>query len=242
MSEIDDVFLEALLFFLAQEKSQKDFATIIGVSPPYLNDLIMKRRSPEERTKRRIAAALGYGDDYYEDFMNVGRVFLSRDSGLLSDESIAKRAALRASCVLLVERSPHMFIGANGEIAKSYGPVERPAVVFGPDLRRSTADNLKAFTFTEDNMEKAILKDSTIIVDLTVKELDYTKEKPMYLVCLDRGMKKCTVKYISVSDLEDKVIVTAEDPKFRPMLCDMKDIVIVGRVLMVYVSLDYRIL
>lgn len=73
MENMDAIFVAALRWFVGQHKSQRQFALVVDISPPYLNDILRGRRHGNEETRRKIAQALGYGGSRYEEFLNVGR-------------------------------------------------------------------------------------------------------------------------------------------------------------------------
>lgn len=73
IENIDDIFVAALTWFASQRKSQRQFSREVGISPPYLNDILRGRRYGNEETRRKIASALGYQGTRYEEFLNVGR-------------------------------------------------------------------------------------------------------------------------------------------------------------------------
>ncbi|MDR1086180.1 MAG: hypothetical protein LBP22_15315 [Deltaproteobacteria bacterium] len=58
MESVYQAFLEALKFFVRQEKSQRKFAAKLGISAPCLNDLLNCRRAGEDQTKRKAAFCL----------------------------------------------------------------------------------------------------------------------------------------------------------------------------------------
>ncbi|MDR0549389.1 MAG: helix-turn-helix transcriptional regulator [Deltaproteobacteria bacterium] len=233
MTEINDIFLESLLFFLSKEKSQRSLALKLGVSPPYLNDLIMKRRNPEDRTKRKIAAALGYPDRFYEDFLSVGRCVLSGETVNLDVNRDSKDNYLRSRGVLAVKYSHSLLLDEDNKIEVTADESESPVVVFGPSIRRATAENLQSFTCIDKDMGDVAPKNSVIIVDLSLTSVEKGDGRQLMLLCTDKVSRVCTVKYIDWLNNLGKALVTAEDKHFKPICCDLKKLIIVGKVIMV---------
>jgi transcriptional regulator with XRE-family HTH domain len=209
-------------------------ASKLGVSPPYLNDLIMKRRNPEDRTKRKIAAALGYPDIYYEDFLSVGRCVLKGEAIDLTKKRDSKESLLRARGVLAINYSDHLTLGEDGKIEATSTYHDTPVIVYGPSIHRATANDLQAFTFAEKNMGDVLPKNSTFVVDLSLTRVRHTDEPQLFLICLDKETRNCTVKYIDWVAEKDKILISAEDKRFKAIYCDEKDVVIVGKVILIY--------
>jgi transcriptional regulator with XRE-family HTH domain len=233
MPEINEIFLESLLYFLSKEKSQRSLASKLGLSPPYLNDLIMKRRNPEDKTKRKIAAALGYPDRYYEDFLNVGRCVLSGENVELDQNREPKHNFMRARGILAINYSKSLILGKDGTLEISAKDSESPVIVYGPSLKRASSENLRAFTFPEKNMEDVIPRNSIVIVDLSMREIAHTEEGQLYLLCPDKITGYCTVKNVYLHENRTKILVTAEDREFSPIYCPISDVIILGKVIMI---------
>ncbi|MDR0547936.1 MAG: hypothetical protein LBI10_00760 [Deltaproteobacteria bacterium] len=91
MFNIDDIFRASLTYFSDIEKHQRRFATKIGVSAPYLNDLLKARRYGSDQRKREIAEKLGFADSSYQDFLDIGKKILTGENTndyIISEELI----------------------------------------------------------------------------------------------------------------------------------------------------------
>jgi transcriptional regulator with XRE-family HTH domain len=73
MTKMDSTFVSALTLHLSQFRTQKEFAERLGISAAYLSQLLNGRRSGRDGIRRRIAAALGFGDLKYSRFLDLGR-------------------------------------------------------------------------------------------------------------------------------------------------------------------------
>jgi transcriptional regulator with XRE-family HTH domain len=91
------IFLAALNFFVDKEPSQRLFASKVGISPSYLNDLLKERRTGELKIRQKIAKALGFKDLHgYADFMAIGeRILKGEDPNLKSKVKSQFMAALK---------------------------------------------------------------------------------------------------------------------------------------------------
>jgi transcriptional regulator with XRE-family HTH domain len=233
MKSIDKIFSESLKYFVQQERSQRSFAAKVGISAPYLNDLLNGRRYGEDQTKRKIATALGYPDRHYEDFLDIGRIILNGSSvaesdkfGNLSDE------ALRVRGFLPLNFSERMVLGPDNVIPTSLDISKTHVVVHGPSLRRSTATGLQAFKIPDDGMEPLMDKHGVVVADLTLNSPENVKDGQIYIVCLERDTGQCTIKYLGWAEKNKTLLLTAENRRVKPQVRHLDDIKIVGRVIL----------
>jgi transcriptional regulator with XRE-family HTH domain len=73
--DVPDPFREALRKILSQHSHgiQSQLALSVDLSPQYLGRILNGQRHGTEKTRRAIAAALGYPGPLYEDFLRLGR-------------------------------------------------------------------------------------------------------------------------------------------------------------------------
>ncbi|MDR1871705.1 MAG: LexA family transcriptional regulator [Deltaproteobacteria bacterium] len=233
MKSIDKIFAETLKYFVQQERSQRSFAAKVGISAPYLNDLLNGRRYGEDQTKRKIASALGYPDRQYEDFLDIGRLIVNGDVSLDSEgQAVINEDVLRVRGFLPINYSERMLLGPDNVIQITEDYRHTHVVVHGPTLRRSTALGLQAFRVPDDGMEPIIPKNSLIVADLTVNNLDHIKEGQVYVVCLDRDSRQCFLKYLSWGEKDKLILACSENRKHRTVAAYVEDVTLVGRVIM----------
>ncbi|MDR2142390.1 MAG: hypothetical protein LBR11_11510 [Deltaproteobacteria bacterium] len=233
MKSIDKIFSESLKYFVQQERSQRSFAAKVGISAPYLNDLLNGRRYGEDQTKRKIATALGYPDRHYEDFLDIGRIILNGSSvpenekfGGLGDE------ALRIRGFLPINYSDHLALGQDNVIQVTEDVRRSHVVVHGPSLRRSTSAGLQAFKVPDDSMEPIIAKGGVIVTDMTQNSPENLKEGQVYVVCLDWESRLCTVRYLSWAEKSKTILVCAENRKHKTLVRQLDDLKIIGKVIL----------
>ena len=99
MENINAIFLETLRYFVNKCKSQRQFALKVGITPQYLNKIMLEKNYGSDEIRRKIAASLGYPNDKYEDFLNIGRKILAgqkpmSDFGSLPELSEKARQAI----------------------------------------------------------------------------------------------------------------------------------------------------
>jgi transcriptional regulator with XRE-family HTH domain len=233
MKSIDKIFSESLKYFVQQERSQRSFASKVGISAPYLNDLLNGRRYGEDQTKRKIATALGYPDRHYEDFLDIGRIILNGKSvedndkyGDLSDD------ALRVRGFLPLNFSESMVLGPDEQIEVTDDFRKTHVIVHGPTIRRSTSVGLQAFKAPDDGMEPIIAKNSVIVADLTQNSLETFKEGHIYLVCPDKKTGHCLVRSIFWGEKNRLLLICPENRKHRILVKDLDQVKLVGRIIM----------
>jgi hypothetical protein len=73
MSNLDQIFLESLAFFLKERGSARRLSLKTGIDSSYITMLSKGVRYGSEDTRRKIAAALGYPGPKYEEFLDIGR-------------------------------------------------------------------------------------------------------------------------------------------------------------------------
>ncbi|MDR1578113.1 MAG: LexA family transcriptional regulator [Deltaproteobacteria bacterium] len=232
MKTIDKIFSESLKYFVQQERSQRSFAAKVGISAPYLNDLLNGRRYGEDQTKRKIASALGYPDRRYEDFLDIGRIILNGNSvpesdkySGLGDEALRIRGFLPLNFSEQLVLGPDNFIQITDDVRKSH------VVIHGPSLRRSTSIGLQAFKAPDDSMEPLIAKGGVVVADLTQNSPESLKEGQIYIVCLEKETGQCTVKYLGWAEKNKAILVCSENRKHKTMVRRLEDLLIVGRVI-----------
>jgi transcriptional regulator with XRE-family HTH domain len=231
MKTIDKIFSESLKYFVQQERSQRSFATKVGISAPYLNDLLNGRRYGEDQTKRKIASALGYPDRRYEDFLDIGRIILNGSSvpesekfSGLGDEALRIRGFLPLNYSDRVVLGPDNVIPVTDDVRKSH------VVIHGPSLRRSTSIGLQAFKAPDDSMEPLISRGGTVVADLTQNTPESLKDGQVYLICLEKETGHCTIKYLNWAEKNKTILVSSENRKHKTIVRQLEEIQIVGRI------------
>jgi hypothetical protein len=234
MKSIDKIFSESLKYFVRQEKSQKSFAAKVGIPAPYLNDLLSGRRYGEDQTKRKIAAAVGFPDRHFEEFLDIGRLIIDGDQcpevtgfTAIGDNALQKRG------FFTVVYSDSMVLEPDNGIKVTNNTRTTHIVIHGPSCNRTSSSGLQAFKVLDDSMAPVITKKSDVIVDLTLNEPEKIKDSKVYLVCLDKKSRLCTLRYISWVDENDKtLLVTPENRNYKTEMFCLEDIKIVGQVIL----------
>ncbi|MDR1083932.1 MAG: LexA family transcriptional regulator [Deltaproteobacteria bacterium] len=234
MKSIDKIFCESLKYFVRQEKSQKSFAAKVGISAPYLNDMLSGRRYGEDQTKRKIAAAVGFPDRHYEEFLDIGRLIIKGDQcPEAADFTAIGDNALQKRGFFTVVYSDSMDLGPDNGIKVTNNTRTTHVIIHGPSCNRTSSSGLQAFKVLDDYMAPVIPKKSDVIVDLTLNEPEKNKDSKVYLVCLDKKFGLCTLRYLSWVDSSYKtLLVAAENRKYKTGVFCLEDIKIVGRVIL----------
>ncbi|MDR1084959.1 MAG: LexA family transcriptional regulator [Deltaproteobacteria bacterium] len=235
MKSIDKIFSESLKYFVQQERSQRSFAAKVGISAPYLNDLLNGRRYGEDQTKRKIATALGYPDRHYEDFLDIGRIILNGSPVPETDKFAGLGdEALRIRGFLPLNYSDQMILGPDNLIQVTDDVRRSHVVIHGPSLRRSTSSGLQAFRVPDDSMEQVIAKNSTIVADLAQNDPENLRDGHSYIICLEKDTGQCTIKYLSWAEKNKTLLICAENRKYKSLVRNLEDVKIVGRIIMAY--------
>ncbi|MDR1086503.1 MAG: LexA family transcriptional regulator [Deltaproteobacteria bacterium] len=235
MKSIDRIFSESLKYFAQQEKTQRIFAAKAGISAPYLNDLLSGRRYGEDQTKRKIAAALGYPDRHYEEFLDIGRIIINGSPVPETDKFAGLGdEALRIRGFLPVNYSDQMILDSDDLIQVTEDIRKSHVAVHGASLRRSTASGLQAFRAPDDTMERYIMKNSTVVADLAQNDLNHLMEGRVYVICLEKETGQCTLKYLSWAEKNRTLLICPENSKYKPLVRRMENVKIIGRVIMFY--------
>lgn len=231
---IDKIFSEALKYFVQFEKSRKIFAAKVGISVPYLNDLVNGRRNGEDGIKRKIAAGLGYPDRHFEDFLDIGRIILAGTAApegekysAVSDEAMVRRGFLP------VAYSDNMFLGPDNLIQITNDVQKSRIIIHGPSLYRNISQDLQAFKVPDSAMEEVIAEDSIVVADLTKKKPENIKDGQIYIVCLKTDTGQCTLRYLTMAGKKEKfLIIEPENRKYTSFVHRFEEIKIIGRVIM----------
>jgi transcriptional regulator with XRE-family HTH domain len=232
MSHIDVIFQESLKYFVAQERSQRSFAAKVGISAPYLNDLLNQRRYGEDQTKRKIAESLGYPGRHYEDFLDIGRIILK---GRAEDENplinIDQPDVL--SRFLPLDYSEQMVLGKDNLFLTTYKANRSHIAIHGPSIRRSSSRGLHAFKVNDDSMEPVIGKNCTVVVDFDQNDPKNIKEGRVYIVCWQDGTGQCALRYLNWDEKSGTLILYTEKDKHKLTHKSLSEVKIIGRVIQI---------
>jgi transcriptional regulator with XRE-family HTH domain len=232
-TNIENIFMHALLHFKKQLGSAKNLVERTGLTQPYMSQLLNGRRQGSERVRRSIATALGYE---YEEFLNIGRTILEGKKpeeieedwdGLTGDE-------LRERGFITVPFSDNMKLaaGSGGTIPITEDSTRSSIVVHGPSIKRFTSHNLQAFLVGGDSMEPIIAQDGIVLVDLSENNPDRLKEGKIYVICWDLQEGECAVKFLSWGEKGKSVLITSPDIFLHPPITKrLSDIQLIGRII-----------
>ncbi|MDR0549210.1 MAG: LexA family transcriptional regulator [Deltaproteobacteria bacterium] len=232
MKNIDKIFSESLKYFVQQERSQRSFASKVGISAPYLNDLLNGRRYGEDQTKRKIATALGYPDRHYEDFLDIGRIILNGTSVADNEKYTGpSEEALRARGFLSIDYSERLVLDSENLIPVTVEAKKSQAVVHGPTIRRSSNAGLQAFKVPDESMEPFLSKNDLAVFDVALNTPEIIRDGQTFVVCLEPDTGQCTVRYLSWAEKNKTIMCLSENRRFKPVVTSITDVTIVGRVI-----------
>ncbi|MDR1871251.1 MAG: hypothetical protein LBS60_04865 [Deltaproteobacteria bacterium] len=220
-SSIDLIFLEALKYFASKYETQKQFSKTINLTSAYLNDLLCERRKGEDNTKRAIAAALGFPDRYYEDFLDIGRAALALKEGQKFDplKNNSSNELLKRG-FFAVDFSESLKLDPIEDIIPVTLDKESSNII----VHQSSIDfyhsqqSLQAFISPHKDMEPTISVNSCVIVDKSFTKNNIItadpSEKNIYLVCFDKASRRAVFRFVTFDG--DSFILEA-DNKIWPL-------------------------
>ncbi|MDR1395618.1 MAG: XRE family transcriptional regulator [Deltaproteobacteria bacterium] len=232
MCDINAVFSKTLWHFLKKAPSKRKFADEIGVSAPYLSDLLGGRRFGDERTKRKIAAALGFPGRHFEDFLDIGRVIL--DSG--EDRHFLgglPQGILQERGFFQVDYSEKLLLGPDMKIEVTAKKEKSPVIVHNAVLGRRTVWGLQAFKVPDNEMYPVIAKDSIIIADINQTRIPGMTGEEIFVIYLENLFRQCQIRYLAeVVSSPEYLSVRSENRLVQPLICRTREVLILGRVIM----------
>lgn len=229
MNDIEEVFRAAALMQIDKKRGeQARVSKATGIHPPYLNAILKGRKAGNEETRRKIAAALGFGGRQYEDFLEIGRAILEgRDpSGLqtVAGSSIIPQGIpadeLDSYDFLRVPFRDDMrlFAGGGGAVPGTYDSDGSPVVIHRDAVSfRAKPKNLVAFRVGGDSMEPILAKGGIVVVDTSQNDLRRLKDGAIYALCWDRD-EECAVKRLRWAAPEKLLSVESADPAVNPTI------------------------
>jgi len=238
MENIDEIFKACLDFFIANYKSERQFALAIGITPDFLNKVRNRKRTCSDETKRQVADVLGYSGSRFEAFLQIGRDKLAGREPGIGDPTLPSDEELAAQGFMKVDFSDNMKLAA-GSGGRVHIPVTEPAenskvVIHRASLGRGTyhAHQLQAFRVGGDSMEPLIAEGGIVLADLTQNELRSIKEGNIYVLCWDLLDGECAVKYLRWAKKNQFLSIESENAKaFPPVFRDVEDVKLIGRVI-----------
>jgi transcriptional regulator with XRE-family HTH domain len=236
MKNIDDVFKSTILYFMNFHGSQKNFASSLGISPSFLNDIIKMRRKADEETKRQIAGALGYPDRQYEDFLDVGRHIL--DGGdpneLFKRDFTESTDDLKARGFMPVPYSDTMELDpVKLVIPTTLSEEMSPYIVHAPSLGKVSSINFQALLVWSDSMSPVLEEGDVVLIDKSENDPYVHKVDCPYVICQDIDRSRhCDIKIITWADKGKSILISSPKLYSTPLIIKkVKDIKFIGRVI-----------
>ncbi len=229
---MNNIFQAALRKANDGRYKQRELAEMIGISPPYLNDLFQGRKSGSEELRRRIAEALDYQD--YETFLDLGRAELGlprlRRDIPTGEESRDEEPA----GFFRVPFSDHMRLaaGSGGSIPVTDDENTSTVAVHGPSLGRRNAKNLQAFRVGGDSMEPLIAKGGIVLADLAQNDIHNLREGRIYVLCWDFDEGECAVKRLKWAAPGTLLAIESENSFYETIYRRPGEVHLIGRVIL----------
>ncbi|MDR1608237.1 MAG: helix-turn-helix domain-containing protein [Deltaproteobacteria bacterium] len=220
---------------MVQGKSQREFAKKVGLTAPFLNDLLQGQRYPSDKTRRKVAAALNYQGKAFEDFLDIGRQILQGSPINPAKKRRAENELLKSKGVLFISFAKRPKLDENNKIEIASTQDARLFFINGHILNRTSPDDLVAVIYSRNDMGDVAPKKSVIVVDLAQTTVKETDEEHLYLVCLYPKLSRdCVVRFLRPTNKPNAVMVldSKKCPKSRDRNLD--DIIIVGKIIMIY--------
>jgi transcriptional regulator with XRE-family HTH domain len=236
MEDLTLVFKALLKYFLPQFKTQRQFASKIGIQPSYLNGLLKGRRPGDETVRRQTATALGYPGRKYEDFLELGRYILAGKDPetILEDQDGLSEDEMRERGFISVPFSDNMRLSTDsgGTIEVTEDATRSRIIIHGPSLKRTSARHLQAFMVAGDSMEPIIAQGGIVVADLRENDPARLEEGKIYVICWDLQLGECAVKYLRWAKQGESILIMSPDSQLHPPIVRrLRDIQLIGRVI-----------
>ena len=225
-----NIFQVAMTKIMRGRIKQKDLAIQVGISIPYINDLIRGRKVGQESVRRHIARALGYTD--YEAFLDIGRRELGEATLRHVNSSPETKFSSDCDEFFRVPYSDHMSL--NPECGRSIAIVKdkdsSPVMVHGPSLGLHEATNLQALRVTSDHMDPLIRVGGIVVVDVSQNKIFTLEDRNIYVVCKDTKHGVCTTQRLTWVEKGRSLAIESDNLARHTIYCHPDEVLLIGRV------------
>lgn len=230
MQDLNKIFQTALEYLLVKRGEQAALAKKIGMPASTLGDIKGGRRNASDEKKRAIAAALGYPDRAYENFLDIGRAILDGRPIPEPPTDFASEADLAADGYFRVPLDRANRLGAGGIQAQGVATPEDPISIalHGSTLGRRSGRHLQAFVVGGDSMEPLIGDGGLVVADLSRNNLADIKEGCIYLIGWDGDG---SVKYLRWAEPGKLLAVESENKFHKTVIKKPREVTLIGQVI-----------
>ncbi|MDR2422561.1 MAG: S24 family peptidase [Deltaproteobacteria bacterium] len=228
MKKHDKLFTSALNYFYQKDGSLFSFAQRVGVSSGYLGDLLNERRSGTDKTKRQIAANLGYKDHDYALFLDIGRDILC---GLNPQDSIqpyVDNLKVTKKVFYIINFTNKLSLDDNNRIIVDKDQNLSPVMFHSSQFSKKNLDNLFAFKLVGHQMDPLICNKSILIVDQLQKTIH---NSDIYLTVNLQNRSKFIVSFLSIDNDRNIYIIDLYNRKYKPYIVSTSNLFIIGKVI-----------
>jgi hypothetical protein len=201
-------------------------AKAIKVSTGLVGDVLAGRTRGSERTRRAMAAFLGFPGPGYERFLEIGRR-LAEDAGLGQGPEGELQAAEDGH--VLVPVYERARVGSDGRLELVREGGDGPAAVYAPVPVRFGRKPLRAFRVLGGWMEPLIAEGGVVVAEETA--LQSLDGGGPHVLCLDLGRGALEVRIAAwASPGGSLVIASADSIRRPPFVRPVDDVAVIGRV------------
>lgn len=206
-----------------------------GMSEQFVGRIVGGRQAGGERSRERVAAALGW---QYDDFIRLGRAVLD---GTIPEgapieappppEMDQGQFAGRGFVCVPYSAAMRLVPGRGRNIPITEGPETSPVAVCLRTLGLGAAARLQAFRLDCATMEPLIARGAVVVCDVADREPERLREGGIYVLCPDPDEGACVANFLWWAERGKTLVISSPDGRANPpVVRRVGQIKLVGRV------------